>query len=660
MRAWMLILLLTVGARAQSKYFLPYVITQSNGRPYNSADVDLYTTGTTTKVYDLTYLDNSGGSYYTTSQIATGTYDIYVNGLLWRSGVYINTTEQSITNLQDSTRQNLYSRVADTTALKALTRPDSVGATVFLESLSSSNAYGGGLMVRRSSGSADGITTFAASGGGYWVRVEKEQGQPINVEWAGAVPGSGDDITAIQNAANLAMTLDLPGIYLPEGTWNTTDPIYVPTTKGQNDDFQIIGAGRFKTTIVAADTAFGRDRPGYTRGLLIRDMTIQGPGKGTAGSIGLWLQYYTNPKFSNIYIENFEYNVKADKIEGTLFEQIFTEDAVVTWEMSGGTLNGNTWLNCYNGSVDSAQYRIASGYGNRIQGGEAGNCPIFLEMGVDGGGNFGQVEIDGMNIESVDSTFVIVYNLSSVKITNTRLLLSNPANITYFAYVNDDSKLFLDHITTTNQNIYAEGNNSRVILGQHQQRSSKIQVYHAAANQWTAASTFEEVPDNAVLTPDSTNVGRMLRMYSRKALNTPERFYYYHRYSLTEFARTNLLNGSDWRGATTDVQGSVINNVRYVVKYFNVTFSASGDSTEYTAIADTNGWTTLYYADLVFDDAGNAGKHNVTTCMETSDGSNGTGTIDWLIWHNGDATLNGVARRFRMIAILVPREWGSN
>lgn len=91
-RIAILLLLLTGLLCAQVKYFIPFQISQSNGRPLNNANVDLYTTGTSTKVYDLTYHDNSDGSYYHTAPITAGVYDVYVNGRTWRTGVYISSS----------------------------------------------------------------------------------------------------------------------------------------------------------------------------------------------------------------------------------------------------------------------------------------------------------------------------------------------------------------------------------------------------------------------------------------------------------------------------------------------------------------------------------------------------------------------------------------
>jgi len=548
--------------------------------------------------------------------------------------------------------------VKDTTTLKAYT-PDSASVIVYLKQLSSANTNGGGVFVFQANGTGDHIISYDATGGGIWIRQAYLDGAYIDPKWAGAMgDGVTDDKEEIQSAVNRAVVLDVPVIF-PAGDFRITDPIYVPDSKGQNDDFQLWGSGRHKTTITATDTAFGRDRVGYTRGIYIRDMQINGPGKATANSIGLNLSFYTNPKFENLYIENFEKCIDANRVEGALFERCFIEDNVWGSYLMGATLNGNTFLDCYWGASDSIQNKATNCNGLSFIGGEGGNAPVFLELSDEGGG-FGNAQIFNMNLESCDSTFFIVNNLSDLKISGTKVLLASAGDIDFSAYAYGDSRLFLDRVFLTNGNIYAASTNSRIILSDMQQRTAGIRIYRADVSTYLTASVWEDIQDNALFAPDSGKMGRLVRMYSRKSTNVPERLYYYHRFSTTEFSRSNLLTGSDWRVATTDVQPAAANNIRIVAKFFNVTFSASGDSTEYTAIVDTNGFSTIYWADLVFDDANNSGKHNVTTGWEDSDGANAAGTIDFLIWHNGDATLNGVTRRMRMLAVIVPREWGSN
>lgn len=542
---------------------------------------------------------------------------------------------------------------------------DTSGVVVNLKQLSSANTKGGGQFVTRPAAeyAVDGINIFASGNASYeWVRQEVLQGGLVNVEWAGAIPGSGDDTADMQSAANAADALNLPGIYVPEGIFNVSDPLVLPSSKQQNEDFVFQGAGRHRTYIVATDTAFGQANVGYTRGIAIHDMTIQGPGKGTAGSIGLVLSYYSNPKFSNLYIENFEKCIDTDRLEGALFERVWMEDNVWGAYMMGSTQNGITFQDCYWGASDSSQVRVTNCNALKFDGGEAGNAPIFIELGVFGSSSsFGNVEITGMNIESVDSTFFIVHNLSDLKVSGTKLLLGVPGSIAYSGYSYGNSRLLLERSFLSNGYFYSEGANSRVLVAGQQQGSSNIQVYRAAANRWVAAAIWDDVADNAIPTPDSSKVGRLIRAYSRTSTNVPERYYMYHRFSTDEFARTNLLSGSDWRGAITDVQPAPVPNIRFVTKYFNVTFGATGDSTIYTAILDTNGWTTIYYANAVWDDAGNAGFKKISFGgWSTSDGAAGAGTVDLIFLHNGDTSVNGITRRVRLFAILVPRKWGSN
>ncbi|PJF33019.1 MAG: hypothetical protein CUN57_03230, partial [Phototrophicales bacterium] len=74
--------------------------------------------------------------------------------------------------------------VADTTALKALT-VTTPGTRYYLKQLSSTNTNGGGEFVYFSSGyTANGVTVFAASGGGYFVRKEYLDSKVIDAEWA--------------------------------------------------------------------------------------------------------------------------------------------------------------------------------------------------------------------------------------------------------------------------------------------------------------------------------------------------------------------------------------------------------------------------------------------------------------------------------------------
>lgn len=127
-RIIILLLFFTFYGLAQTKYFLPINVQQSNGRPINNANVDLYTTGTSTKVYDLIYQANSPGNYYNTTSFTQGVYDLYVNGSVVMTGVSlggdISTQEviNIITEFVDTLRISSFLNVLDMGA-------DSTGAT---------------------------------------------------------------------------------------------------------------------------------------------------------------------------------------------------------------------------------------------------------------------------------------------------------------------------------------------------------------------------------------------------------------------------------------------------------------------------------------------------------------------------------------------------
>lgn len=97
--AWTLLILCMAGM-AQEKYFLPRPVVASNGRPINNANVDLHYAGNGTKLLDMTYLSGSAGDYYSTTVFADSSYDIYVNGVLWRENVHINTSQQTVNAIQ--------------------------------------------------------------------------------------------------------------------------------------------------------------------------------------------------------------------------------------------------------------------------------------------------------------------------------------------------------------------------------------------------------------------------------------------------------------------------------------------------------------------------------------------------------------------------------
>jgi hypothetical protein len=677
------ILLLSFGLFAQTKTYLPIDINSSNGRPLNNKTVTLTNTGSTTTVATLTYLTNSDGQYYWTGGTSTvpwGDYDVYVNGKLYRTDISIRNGYTIAQVARDTVTQVLSDSLPefaprtfqykDTVSLKA-TVFDSAGFVVNLKQLSSSNTLGGGQFELRPAAEfiVDGITTFTSASASFeWVRVARIQKLPINVEWAGAVhDGSTNDAPAINNAIDKAVDYNLD-VYGPSGTYRVTDPVRIPADKPTTRDIRFFGDGIFRTIIDAADTAMVVAFSTYKQGVIIEHMMLNGPGKTTANSVGLFTEFVTKPIYGNLRIEDFESCMKANKIEGADLFWLFFDNAKYGFNgRDGVTLNGIVARNCYMSSgVDSVQWDIGSGSGFTLLGGEAGNTDIVMRVGNNSGGGIARVNILGINWESADSTFLIIENLSSVEISSSRLL--HKSGFTgYSGQLYGDSRLVLTRVEheqiTGGGHYYTQNGNSKVYsLIPH--KGKFVRVFRADLGDYYSASPWETVADNAVPTPDSSRAGQLLNMFSRSSTNVPDEKLAYHRFSNDEFGYTNILQGSDWRTASTDVQPATPNKAfRFVQKSFNVTFAASGDSTIYTAILDTNGWSSFHgILSCHLDNAGNSGHrpHVTFRGIQDDDGANGTGTVDLILSHNGDASVNGITRRIFVIGIITPREWGTN
>jgi len=117
-------------ATEASKYFMPFPVAASNGRPINNATVGLYQSDTLR--YAMTYLSNSAGEYYYGSQIAAGIYDIYVNGAEWRTGIYIEFGQQVVTaeisDTADVLRSEFRGEIMDTVKVNVDVIEDSINA----------------------------------------------------------------------------------------------------------------------------------------------------------------------------------------------------------------------------------------------------------------------------------------------------------------------------------------------------------------------------------------------------------------------------------------------------------------------------------------------------------------------------------------------------
>ena len=230
MRNLILIFLLAGALSAQTKFFLPLVVESSNGRPIKNQTVVLYKDSSPV---DTTVWLDAGYYYYTDTTVVTpGVYDIYVNGIEWRTNVWIHygseyysvrgedllpsakdtinafiedSLDAAVTDWRSDIEDSI-STENDTTALKLNDAPE--GHLCYLKQLSSANTNGAGWFVAVDSAYAEnayskGYVYPHPTAAMQWVRDEFLQRGYVMMEWYGALgDGSTDDATAIQNAFN--------------------------------------------------------------------------------------------------------------------------------------------------------------------------------------------------------------------------------------------------------------------------------------------------------------------------------------------------------------------------------------------------------------------------------------------------------------------------
>jgi len=581
------------------------------------------------------------------------------------SGDKIGTAEVEYLHLDDALRDSLAAwkvTISDTNDLKSYTGS---AQHVSLLKLSSSNSRGGGDFTKYSTipwgSAADGVTLFAASGGGYWGRDAFKDNSEIVAAWAGATgDGVTDDIDMIHRARDVAIELDVP-LHLTEGYYKITDPIEDGLTSFLTKDFFIYGDGVGRTYIIATDTAFNFNHSGgYTRAINVEDMSIVGPGSGTANSVGIYVNRLSSPNFRRLQPTGFENLVTGTQLEASYWERVVWGACSTAVNLRAGTtLNGNTFESCSNTTeVINTVYDWGTGYGNLIHGGEGGNCKIFLRTD---GTNFSQITIDGMNLESCDSTFVITSNNCQVGIKNSRFLNVGGTNTKYFVEGYGTSETMFDNVEFQGDfpQVLQSGSSSK-FFDKNVKNKVKF-IYSLTNNTYYTMTPWDWFFDNSALTADTSAAGRFTRVIPRKSVSatTPEKMIYSGRFSNTEIGQYHITD-IDIRGTNNTIltaQPGPIHNYRRVYRWGNVTFGA-GDSTEVEIVADTMGWaaSTKLYANAVLDMAGNATMYNVTASVKTENRTAGVGTVTFVLWHNG-ISMSGVTRRVLFQFVFYPNKW---
>lgn len=221
--------------------------------------------------------------------------------------------------------------VADTTALKA--KSGSVTKLVHLSEISLSAGVGGGDFVYKASGyTANKVTVFDASGGGYWVRKEWDANRGyVDVSWAGAKDNdSQDNATQIQNALSVS---NIKHLHFPQ---NSSTGIYRTSSGFTFSQNQFIVSGENGTilelTAMTDTLMYVTSNNTFT----LRDIQLSGPGKATNTTA---LYTYTPSGGGRHYINNVWINDFGEGYKNHEITQVVVTNLQV-WDCGSGLLVG--------------------------------------------------------------------------------------------------------------------------------------------------------------------------------------------------------------------------------------------------------------------------------------------------------------------------------
>jgi hypothetical protein len=326
-----------------------------------------------------------------------------------------------------------YNVAADTTALKSYSKHDLTdGDQVYIPGLNSSSnpTGGGGIFIYKSSGSADHILSYAASGGGIWQRIDTTFIRP---EWAGAVmDGTTDDYTAISNCINLAFTKKIP-VILGSGTYklNASLDITNPASSSGDSRYGIkiigqIGANLTSKFLFASGASPSIILDGSSiAGARVYNNQIENLIVESAASkadTGIYINAATSGFLKDVEVASYKLGYILSDSDDYIFQQC----------NGGGTYgihiksnaNGNQFVECAFTGNDSVGVRLSSCNGNVFVGGDRGNQPVSFECVTTA-----TVTVYGGNFESHDSAAFLIKTNSTVNLQGSRFLKGTGSGI---------------------------------------------------------------------------------------------------------------------------------------------------------------------------------------------------------------------------------------
>lgn len=283
----------------------------------------------------------------------------YAQNILWRD-LHPSTQDSIRAAISDSVLAlNINKVYDDTTGMKAAPG-DSAGVRVYMKQLASSNAYGGGTFVWKTSGyTPDGGDVFAATGG-YWVRDTKlQKPNELNVQSFGvATTNTPAANTTAMNKVIAAIEGDTASakIVFPDGHYKFSGSIvlnpakvnYATTQQGQ---LILQGGGNTILEYTGADSFLVVEFQGK-KFLQIKDLMFLGPDSGGT-SIGIDYTQHSGGiiKLDNVFVKNFGIGYRAHDLTGcNIFGGQFQQNGIGiacgyksdAWNIFGTIITRNT------------------------------------------------------------------------------------------------------------------------------------------------------------------------------------------------------------------------------------------------------------------------------------------------------------------------------
>lgn len=530
--------------------------------------------------------------------------------------------------------------VADTNEIKTFTGYTSV----FLEKITSTKAVGAGWFVKKTSGyTPDGGNVFAASGGGYFVRLDwLSDNRTINVSWFGVIPdGTTNNAADLNKAIEVALATGANKVVFPDGTIKSNSELLINKTSAA-EAITLSGAGPGNTNLDFSGANINginvnRDNgTGYSDWVTIRDMKITGSGKATNTNIGVHVDSSTWAKVQNCWIAGFKYGVKMRQPNSAIIEQCY-----ITSHVWGVWLeynpNANAIRNCTISQCDSAAIYQKNGQTNTIYNLEAANnfYTIYADTAA-------KMTLVGGNIEQGLNGGVDVWVkgiTAEVNLIQTRgLATSGRTNL--FAKVQGSSILNMwecnaDGYNTgvTGQHVYLANHTADLVTHITTKKTPLIRAYWATKATYFYPSEAPTVPGDVGITPNSTTRGHRYKKLIRDGFSNEEdkivisRKMWNGGYGATSYGNIDHLFSTD--GATFAET--------YGITYFEgyKVFSSDADSaTDVTVTVDS--LNKLYSATATVWDDATLGKSNMfvpvlLSFVESS--SPGSGTLVFRVWH---------------------------